>query len=161
MYDLGFRTPIVLCWPGRVPAGAVRDEIVSAVDLFPTLLDYAGAAPVADRPGHSLRRLLEDSGDDGDGDSAAWPREVAIGHMPWFRGEGGYEGGHEGSFQQTGAFFLRDPTWRYIWYPATGKDELYNLANDPHEERDVSAQEKRLALRFRKQIIEWRRAMTS
>src|SRR5258705_13288707 len=37
-------------WPGKLPAGRVSDEIVHAVDLFPTLASIAGADVPKDRP---------------------------------------------------------------------------------------------------------------
>jgi len=37
-------------WPGKVPAGRVSDQIVHAVDLFPTLAKLAGAEVPKDRP---------------------------------------------------------------------------------------------------------------
>jgi len=37
-------------WPGKIPAGRVSDEIVHAVDLFPTLASLAGAEVPKDRP---------------------------------------------------------------------------------------------------------------
>jgi arylsulfatase len=42
--------PFLIRWPGKVPAGRVSDEIVHAVDLFPTLASIAGAAVPKDRP---------------------------------------------------------------------------------------------------------------
>jgi uncharacterized sulfatase len=35
-----FRTPIMISWPGRITPG-VRDQLVSALDFIPTLVDYA------------------------------------------------------------------------------------------------------------------------
>jgi uncharacterized sulfatase len=46
LHELGFRTPLVLSWPERIPAGVVRDDLVSTLDVAPTLLDFAGAAPI-------------------------------------------------------------------------------------------------------------------
>jgi arylsulfatase len=43
------RTPCLVRWPGRVPAGEVSDDIMHITDWFPTLLRAAGAAPPADR----------------------------------------------------------------------------------------------------------------
>jgi arylsulfatase len=39
----GIRTPCVIRWPGRIPAGQVSNELVHEVDLFPTIAAAAGA----------------------------------------------------------------------------------------------------------------------
>jgi uncharacterized sulfatase len=44
-YDAGLRVPLVVRWPGRVPAGARSDALVSLIDLLPTLLELVGAPP--------------------------------------------------------------------------------------------------------------------
>lgn len=44
------RVPLIVRWPGRVPATRVTNEIVHVVDLFPTLASMAGAEIPADRP---------------------------------------------------------------------------------------------------------------
>ena len=41
-YDSGIHVPLVVRWPGVLPAGSVNDELVSGVDLAPTLLSIAG-----------------------------------------------------------------------------------------------------------------------
>jgi arylsulfatase A-like enzyme len=38
----GFRAPMILRWPGKVPAGKVENGIVSGLDWFPTLVAAAG-----------------------------------------------------------------------------------------------------------------------
>jgi arylsulfatase A-like enzyme len=38
----GFRVPMILRWPGKVPAGKVENGIVSGLDWFPTLVSAAG-----------------------------------------------------------------------------------------------------------------------
>lgn len=57
LYDTGLRVPFVVRWPGRVPAGAVRDALVSLVDLTPTVVDLAGGPP-AELDGRSFRDVL-------------------------------------------------------------------------------------------------------
>jgi uncharacterized sulfatase len=59
MHEMGMRTPIIFSCPGVVPGGVVSDALVSTVDLFPTLLDYAGAPQRSERPGRSLRPLIQ------------------------------------------------------------------------------------------------------
>jgi arylsulfatase len=43
------RTPFIIRWPGRVPAGRVSNEIVHSVDTFTTFARIAGAAVPQDR----------------------------------------------------------------------------------------------------------------
>lgn len=43
------RTPCIVRWPGKVPAGKVSNELVHAVDWFPTLLAAAGGTVPQDR----------------------------------------------------------------------------------------------------------------
>jgi arylsulfatase len=49
-WEGGIRVPFMIRWPAKVPAGRVSDEIVHAVDLFPTLANLAGASVPSDRP---------------------------------------------------------------------------------------------------------------
>ena len=43
------RVPFILRWPGKVPAGAVSNEIVHEMDLFPSLARIAGGQVPGDR----------------------------------------------------------------------------------------------------------------
>ena len=58
-YETGVRQPLLLRWPKVVEAGQ-RDEVVSTLDLLPTLLEATGAARVDGLPGQSLLPLLRD-----------------------------------------------------------------------------------------------------
>lgn len=44
------RVPFIIRWPGKVPAGAVSNEMVHEVDMFNTLASIAGASLPVDRP---------------------------------------------------------------------------------------------------------------
>lgn len=65
------RVPCLVRWPGHVPAGAVNNAIVHAVDLFPTLARWGGGEVPTDRPidGIDMRAFFEgrepDSGREG------------------------------------------------------------------------------------------------
>ena len=52
-YDAGLRTPIMVRWPGVV-APDRRDELVSSIDLAPTILHAVGLEPEAAMPGVDL-----------------------------------------------------------------------------------------------------------
>jgi arylsulfatase len=49
-FEGALRVPFVVRWPGRIEAGRSSDEIVHAMDLFPTLAAVAGGAVPDDRP---------------------------------------------------------------------------------------------------------------
>jgi arylsulfatase len=44
----GFRAPMILRWPGQVPAGKVENGIVSGLDWFPTFVAAAGNQNIGD-----------------------------------------------------------------------------------------------------------------
>ena len=47
IYEGGVRVPLLVSWPGEIEAGQVNNKhIVSSVDIYPTLLDMCGIAPV-------------------------------------------------------------------------------------------------------------------
>ena len=48
--EASLRTPFIIRWPGKVPAGRVNNEIVHIVDMFTTLARVGGATIPKDRP---------------------------------------------------------------------------------------------------------------
>lgn len=56
-YEGGLRIPLIIRWPGKAKP-QVRDELVSTIDLMPTVLAACGAAPVANLPGLALQPLF-------------------------------------------------------------------------------------------------------
>jgi arylsulfatase len=48
-WEGAFRVPMVLRWPGKVPAGTICNEIVQHHDWMPTFLEMAGAPDVIDK----------------------------------------------------------------------------------------------------------------
>ncbi len=48
IYEGGFRVPAMIRWPGKVPAGAVENGLISGLDWFPTLVAAAGNANIKD-----------------------------------------------------------------------------------------------------------------
>jgi arylsulfatase A-like enzyme len=113
MYDSSVKVPCLVAQPGRI-AAAVRDDLLSAYDVFPTLLDYLGIddpASVA-RPGRSFRALL-------DGVAGAPARDAAI------------------VFDEYGPTrMLRTREWKYVHRHPGGPHELYDLVSDPDERRN-------------------------
>jgi len=175
MYEMGLRTPIVFSWPGVVPGGVVSDALVSTVDLFPTFLDYAGAPQPDNRPGRSLRSLIQEG--------TGWRRDRVIGSRTNRRPESDSDSepeepltefeeiaseleapaagseepgsGGPGAPSQYRSYFLRDRKWWYIWRETRGVDQLYEAERDPRAERDLAAQRPEVVRRLREQIRAW------
>lgn len=62
LWEGGIRVPFLLRWPGEIPAGAARSGIVSSLDILPTALAAAGAAPLRDAECDGLNQLPHLSG---------------------------------------------------------------------------------------------------
>ena len=90
LYDYGARVPLAVRWPERVPAGRVVDDLVSLVDLAPTIIEAAGLEAHPDMTGRSLLRLLASSLQgrvEPARDHVILARER---HTPWRAGRVGY-----------------------------------------------------------------------
>jgi len=60
LYDGGIKTPWLVRWPQRVQAGSICTELVSSVDIAPTVLKLAGIDVPSSFQGHSFAPLLTD-----------------------------------------------------------------------------------------------------
>jgi arylsulfatase A len=61
----GQRVPCIVCWPGRIPAGIIRDDLTSMMDILPTVSHLAGTQPPDDRviDGHNILPILTNKPD--------------------------------------------------------------------------------------------------
>ena len=75
------RTPCIIRWPGRIPAGRVSNQIVAIVDLFPTLARIAGGKVPTDRPIDGVRLLHGTTGEIEPRDRPAFSWPEAHGHQ--------------------------------------------------------------------------------
>jgi len=59
-WEGGLRVPCIMRAPGRIPPGTVCDEIISTMDMLPTLAKLAGAEAPIDRviDGHDISALM-------------------------------------------------------------------------------------------------------
>ncbi|MGI9471239.1 MAG: sulfatase family protein [Rubripirellula sp.] len=60
-YEGGLRVPLIIRWPGRTSEGLVRQELVSSLDLYPTLLEITKLDSPGKLAGRSLLPLLHSS----------------------------------------------------------------------------------------------------
>jgi len=95
-YDSGIRIPMIVRWPGNLEPGSISEELVSTVDLGPTLLSLAGVEIPMHMQGQAFL-----------GDQAAPPREYIYAHRDR----------HDESYDMVRA--ARDKRFKYMrnYYP--------------------------------------------
>ena len=79
--------PLIMRWPGRIPAGRVTDGPISLVDYMPSLLALSGTAVPPEAEGEDLAAFI--LGDESRAQDSVWinfPVDVKIIHSPPFRG---------------------------------------------------------------------------
>ncbi len=113
-FEEAYRVPLILSGPG-IPAGRQVGQIVSLLDLAPTLvqLTTGGEFPCF---GRSLLPLLQ-------AEPGGWPAEA-------------FAECHGQRFYYTQRILWRD-NYKYI-FNGFDSDELYDLAADPHELRNLA-----------------------
>lgn len=61
--DASAKVPFVLCYNNKIPASGINDnQLVSGIDMVPTILDYAGAKIPENLPGISLKKIINNPG---------------------------------------------------------------------------------------------------
>ena len=151
--EFGFRTPLIVSWPDRIPKGKRYNDLVSTVDLFPTLLDLVGVAVPRDRPGKTLLpRLL------GTGPAT---RKWVFSELTAIRlADTRVENGVRYMTASETLYTARDRKWRYVHRPEkTGQDELYRIDTDPMETTNVIADHPKMRNRYREAAAFWRDVM--
>jgi uncharacterized sulfatase len=58
MYEESLRTPLLMRWPGHIPAGTTAAEMVMNIDFAPTFLQLAGLDIPAHVQGDSMARIM-------------------------------------------------------------------------------------------------------
>ena len=114
MYEESVKVPFIVSCPAVIPGGRVESRLLSQYDLLPTLLDFAGIEQPdsAALPGQSFLPLLH-------GDTMPGEEQVVI-------------------YDEYGPTrMIRTREWKYVHRYAFGPHELYDLAHDPGEERNL------------------------
>ncbi|MCK1992149.1 sulfatase-like hydrolase/transferase [Peribacillus muralis] len=108
--DSGSRIPFILSWPGRVPEGIVRKELIGLRDIAPTILHAAGLNQLSDHlPGMNLLSIIDDKKDG---------RDITFGE---------YGTGNKAHYM------ARKERWKYIYAPNGCLEALYDMEEDPEE----------------------------
>ncbi len=116
LYEPSVHVPCVMRCPGLIPPGTVVRRVTESIDIFPTLLDYAGIPRFGTEQGKSLRPLIDLSS------YAGW-EDVAFSETK------GYSDHRRG-------YMIRKDQWKYCYYPED-REELFDLESDPGETRNL------------------------
>jgi len=139
-YEGGLRVPLLIRAPGVTRAGSTCDVPVIGNDFFPTLLKLAGAKKSASRTakdGLSLVPLLKGK--------PRLKRWDLFWHYPHY-----WNGKNVTPYS-----VIRRGDWKLIRFYESDREELYNLADDIGERRDLAAAEPKLRRDLSKRLDSW------
>ena len=141
-YDGGLRTPVMLRWPGRTRPGRYRD-LVSTVDIAPTILRAARIKPPAEMAGVNLLPAATGRG--------SLARDAVFGeiftHTARDLDEPALNLTHR---------WVRRGDWKLITFETGDKPPaLYHLGRDPFEERDLAREQPERVGALRRAIERW------
>jgi arylsulfatase A len=142
LYEGGIREPMMVRWPGVTKPGTTSDVPVISIDFFPTILELAGVRidPNWSVDGLSLVPLFKGHGP---------PRRDALyWHYPHYSNQGGVPSGA-----------VRAGDYKLIEFYEDGRLELYNLASDVRESRNLAQSDPRRAAELHEKLKRWRTAV--
>lgn len=139
-YEGGIREAMIASWPGTIPAGARIGESVASIDFLPTILALAGLEPPADRAidGLDLSGLLK-------GEAEALPERDLFWHFPHY-----WSGDRVRPWSA-----VRSGDWKLIRFYEDGRQELYDIAADIGETRDLAADRPDVAEALGRKLDAW------
>ena len=118
VFEDGARAPMLIWVPDALGMGKPTDSLMEFIDLYPTLVDYAGLAPPHKLSGASLRPVLEDPNV-----SVKEAAYTQVTRGPKVMGRS-----------------VRTPRWRYTeWGEGKHGVELYDHSKDSGEYYNLSA----------------------
>lgn len=142
-YDDSAKVPLVMAWPGRLPQGERRPQVVNLTDLTCTMLDALGAPALPRAQGSSFLVVARDG-------SAPWAdttlSEYCTDAVP------GWTGGM--AVQQR---MLRVGRHKLVYFHGHAP-QLFDLADDPDEMNDLAGGPRHAALReqlLRRLLADW------
>jgi arylsulfatase A-like enzyme len=152
LYEGGTRLPFVAVWPGTIEGGQYDEKsVVGGVDVFPSICRIAGEEAPGGLDGEDRSGVMlgKESGE----------REQAL---FWEYGRGGdafaYPGPRNGgrADDRSPTLAVRDGRWKLLVNGDGTGAELYDIETDPAEARDRAADEKDVAERLTRKVLEWK-----
>lgn len=166
LYDPGIKTALIINWPSKIKEGKIQKELLSNIDLFPTILDLSGIPIPKQIQGQSFKNLLLNE--------KYAEQEYIFAELTY----------HDIGFNPIRA--IRTKEWKFIknftpldylfeipddviespsakawlnyhpeYYTPRSKEELYDLKNDPMEQINLAedSQYQTIKLELEKKLI--------
>jgi arylsulfatase A-like enzyme len=145
LFEGGVRVAYIFKWKGKIEPGQTNATPIISVDLYPTLLEVAGADPPADYTldGESYAGLLT-------GEKQSLARDAIYWHFPGYLGASG----DQWRTKPTGS--IRAGDWKLLERFEDGELELYNLKDDIGESKNLAEAEPERAQQLHEKLIAWR-----
>jgi arylsulfatase A-like enzyme len=149
LYEGGIREPLLVRWPGHIPAGKVDSTTITCnIDVFPTLCDLAHVnLPAAKLDGENMSR--------------AW-----LGHPQQRKASLMWVYGTNSAYLMPGNpryrspdLAIRDGQWKLLVNDDGSRLELYDLKKDITESVNVAKQHPDIARRLSTEVMNWWKAM--
>jgi arylsulfatase A-like enzyme len=116
LYEGGTRVVAFANWPGHIKEGSTVNEMIHTVDLYPTLVDLAGGHLGKNKPLDGMDVWATISA------GKPSPRTELVYNIEPFRAG------------------IREGDWKLIWHTTLPQSiELYNIAEDPSETKNLAA----------------------
>ena len=134
-YDASVRVPLTIAGPG-LRRGTTVDRFVQHEDLFPTILEIAGVEPP---PPRTMGPYLREAPASLSGRSLL---PLCRGEQPAAWRDAAYIESYNNISTATPrnwARTVRTADWRYTRYPDEAGEQLFHLAEDPDEQRNLAA----------------------
>ena len=129
VWDGGIRIPFCLQWPARVTPGRKIDTPVISLDLLPTILAAVGT-PVKDKvDGTDLLPVVTGTAD-----------KLPERNLCW---------------RFNDAWAIRDAEWKLVSMGGKGKPQLFRIAKDISETKDLVGEQPAIARRLEDAYKEW------
>lgn len=142
LYEGGIRVPLIVRLPGVTPNGVVCDAAVTCADFLPTIVELCDSASGRKTPmpeimdGVSFASLLRQP-------NSSPTRAEMFFHYPHYY------------FNTTPVSAARSGDWKLLEYFEDNRVELYNLRDDPGEERNLATDNPEQAARLRERLHAW------
>jgi arylsulfatase A len=138
LYEGGLRVPLLVKWPGVTKAGSTAAVPVWSVDFLPTFAEGGGLTDVK-ADGVSLLPVLK---------GGTLTREALYWHYPHYSNQGGKPGGA-----------IRAGNYKLVEFYENGRRELFDVAKDPGENKNLSAEKPDVVKDLAARLADWRAAV--